>query len=68
MIRLIQKNTGLSESDAHLFHAEMWIFVHGIATMIATSYLEWNSEMVSRMLTDGYEGLKARHCGRSEIK
>lgn len=60
LIQLIQKNTGLNESDAHLFHAEMWVFVHGIATMAATSYLEWDKELVSRMLTDGYEGLKAR--------
>lgn len=59
LIQLIQKNVGISEEEANLFHSEMWIYVHGIATMIATSYLEWDSDLVSRMLTDGYEGLKA---------
>lgn len=66
LIRIIQENIGLSEEEAYLFHLEMWIYVHGIATMIATSYLEWNWERVSRMLTDGYEGLKSRYMSLTE--
>lgn len=57
-IQLIQKNMGLNEQDAYKFHLEMWIYVHGIATMIATSYLEWDMEFVSQVLTDGYTSLK----------
>lgn len=60
MLSLIQKNTGLSTERALQFHLEMWLFVHGIATMLATSYLEPDTEMVSAMLTDIYMGLKAR--------
>lgn len=67
IIQIIQKSIGLSEQDAAMFHLEMWVYVHGIATMIATSYLEWNGEMISKMLTDSYEGLKARYC-RTEGK
>lgn len=66
LIGLIRHNTGLSEEEAYLFHMEMWIFVHGIATMIATSYLEWDMEFVSRVLTDGYTGLKFRYCGEAQ--
>lgn len=62
LIELIQRNTGLSEEKAYLFHLEMWIYVHGVATMIATSYLEWNMEFVSQVLTDAYLGLKHRYC------
>lgn len=61
---IIMKNTGLSEQDAYMMHLEMWVYVHGIATMIATSYLEWHWDTISRMLTDGYEGIKARYCGK----
>lgn len=60
LLALIQKNTGLSEQDALLFHTEMWVYVHGIATMIATGYLQWDWELISRMLTDNYKGMKAR--------
>lgn len=64
IIAIIRQNTGLGEEAAHLFHLEMWMFTHGIATTIATSYYEWDMELVSRILTDGYEGIKYRHCGK----
>lgn len=56
LLDLIRQNTGLSEDDAYMLHLEMWIYVHGIATMAATSYLDWDIELISRMLTDGYNG------------
>lgn len=59
-VEQIRKNTGLGEEEAYLFHIEMWIYVHGIATMIATSYLDWDMEFIDRMLTDEYIGLKYR--------
>lgn len=64
LIELIQKNTGIGREEAYLFHLEMWIYVHGIATMLATSYLDWDVEFVSRALTDAYIGLKYRYCGQ----
>ena len=64
IIEIIMANTGLSEQDAFMFHLEMWMYVHGIATMIATSYLEWDWDTISQMLTDGFEGLKVRFLGK----
>lgn len=61
LMQLIQKNLGISEDEAYLFHLEMWLYVHGIATMIATSYLDWDDEFISRVLTDAYMGLKYRY-------
>lgn len=63
LLNNIMKNLGLSEDEAFLFHLEMWIFVHGIATMTATSYLNWDIEFISMTLTDAYEGLKHRYTG-----
>lgn len=60
LLALIRANTGMSEADAYLFHLEMWIYVHGIAAMVATGYLEWDWELISRMLTDSYEGIRTR--------
>lgn len=39
LIDLIKQNLNISEEEAYLFHLEMWIFVHGVAAMAATSYL-----------------------------
>ena len=64
IIALIQKNTGLDKEQAFMFHLEMWVYVHGIAVMIATSYLEWDWDMISRMLTDAYNGLKITYLGK----
>lgn len=58
----IREATGLGEEEAYRFHIEMWIYVHGIATMIATSYLDWNMEFIEQALTDEYIGLKYRFC------
>ncbi len=64
LLELIRKNTGMSETEARRFHTEMWLFVHGIATMIATSFLDWDDEDVSRALTDVYEGMTQRRAGK----
>lgn len=64
IIQIIQKNTGLSKPDANMFHLEMWVYVHGIATMTATAYLELEWDIISKMLTDVYAGLKEQYCGR----
>lgn len=56
----IQAGTGLSKEEAMLFHLEMWSCVHGIATMVATSYQLWDRELISRVLTDIYQGLRAQ--------
>lgn len=58
MESIVQKNIGLDGENAKLFHLEMWAYVHGIATMFATSFFDLDWNLVSRMLTDSYQGLK----------
>ena len=58
IIPIIMKTTGLSREQAERFHLEMWVVVHGIASMIATSYLIWNEEQISGVMTDFYTGLR----------
>lgn len=61
IIAVIMKNTGLDKEKAYKFHIEMWIYVHGIAAMTATSYLDFDEETVSEFLSDAYMGLKLRY-------
>lgn len=60
ILQIIRQNTGMSENEAYAFHIEMWIFVHGMAAMIATNYLDLDEAYISRVLTDAYEGIKSR--------
>ncbi len=65
LLTLIQRNLGIGEEEAYFFHLETWVYVHGIATMIATSYLEWDEEFVSQALTDMYQGLSKIKGGKN---
>ncbi len=58
---IVHENTGLDGTDAQLFHLEMWAYVHGIATMFATNFFDLDWDLVSKMLTDSYQGLRQRH-------
>lgn len=60
LLDLLQEKLGWDRQRVYIFHLETWIFVHGMASMIATEYLEWDTEFVSRALTDCYMGLKKR--------
>ena len=66
IVKQLVKSLKISEEKARMFHLEMWIYVHGIAVMLATSYLEWQEDFISNALTDAYFGLKYRYCGESE--
>lgn len=59
-VKIIAEKLGLSVEEAYRFHLEMWVFVHGIASMIVTGYLAWDDAAVSDALTDAYEGLRIR--------
>ncbi len=57
----VHDNTGLVGDDTKLFHLEMWVVVHGIASMLATGFIELDWELISKMLTDTYMGLKKQY-------
>ena len=61
-IDLIMKANGVSREKAELIQLEMWVFVHGVATMFVTSYFDLEWELISKMLSDVYLSL----CERSK--
>ena len=66
MTEMIMRQTGLGEDEAYRFHIEMWVLVHGFATMIATGFLEWDEQSVGNMMTDVYRGLVRRFGGKPD--
>jgi AcrR family transcriptional regulator len=61
MVDAVHSSTGLEIENAKLLHLEVWAFVHGIATMFATGFLELEWDLVSKMLTDIYQGLRKQY-------
>lgn len=60
-VQMIMNANGVTREKAMLMHMESWAFVHGIGTMLATSFLHLDWEFISDMLTDVYQGIRARH-------
>ena len=60
MTETLLRTLSCSRQTAMAIQTEMWVYVHGFATMIATKYIQWDEQSVSEMLTDVYEGLKLR--------
>lgn len=59
-ISLLTHIFGCDKQTAMRFQTEMWVYVHGFASMIATKYIGWDEESVSEMMTDMFEGLKLK--------
>lgn len=62
---IICAQVAIPRDSAKMFFLEMWAYVHGIATMIATGYYAWDEDTVSTSLTDMYQGLKFKYENKS---
>lgn len=49
---------GTDDTGEELFHLELWAYVHGMAAMFATGYLDISWELVAKMLSDAYASMK----------
>ena len=63
-VEMIMEANEISREKAELMHMEMWICVHGIATMIATSFFEPEEELISGMISDIYNGVRTVHVSK----
>lgn len=60
-VKIIMTANNISREKAELIHLEMWSCVHGIGTMLATSFLPLECELISNIMSDVYQGIRARH-------
>ena len=55
-------SSGTLPSDkAEKCHLEIWVYVHGIAVMLATGFEEIDLDTASQYITDIYNGVKLRY-------
>ena len=64
-VQMIMQANGIGREKAELMHLEIWTSVHGIGTMLATSFLNLEWGLISNMISDVYQGIRARH---TEVK
>lgn len=58
VIELVMKSTGFSREHALNFHNHLWIYTHGLASMIATRFLTLRDDEVMKLLRDQYQGMR----------
>lgn len=49
--------TNLSSEETKKFHMKMWIFTHGIATLVANNTCKFSDEQISDLLTEEFNAL-----------
>ena len=67
-VEIIMKANGISREAARSIHMEMWACVHGIAAMMATSFLALEWDTISQMLSDVYQGIRALYQGKGNAE
>jgi AcrR family transcriptional regulator len=65
-VQIIMEANSVSKETAMLIHLEMWSCAHGIGTMLATSFLPLELELVSDMMSDLYQGIKTRYLKKED--
>lgn len=64
LVELIKKSTLLKEEDIKAFHIKMWIFTHGIASLIASNTIVFSEDEIQRLLTEEFTAVML--CEREE--
>ena len=55
--KLIKISTNLEDKDTKDFHTKMWIFAHGIATLVANNTISLTDEQIEKLLSYEFQAL-----------
>ncbi len=55
--KLIKISTNLNDEDIESFHIKMWIFSHGLATLVANSTINISDEQLKQLLSLEFQAL-----------
>lgn len=54
----------IGREEAHFFHDQLWMHTHGIASMIATDFCDWDMKKVEKMLLECKASLSREYGGQ----
>ena len=60
-VKLIMNANNVPYETAKLIHLEMWTCVHGMGTMLATSFMPLEWDIISQITSDVYHGIIAKY-------
>ena len=59
VLELVMENTGMSRERAMQFHRHLWIYTHGLASMIATKFITLEMSQIEMLLGEQYHAVRA---------
>lgn len=57
VLQVLQQATHLNRDQALRFHQSLWIYTHGLAVMVATHYISYDHDFISRLLSDQFHAM-----------
>lgn len=57
LAKLIKISTQLNDEDIKSFHVKMWIFSHGIATLVASDTVQLSEQQIQQLLSYQFQAL-----------
>lgn len=57
LTKIIKISTNLNEEDISSFHIKMWLFAHGIATLVATNTIKLTDNQTKDLLSKEFQAL-----------
>ena len=64
----ISKQTGLSLENAKQFHLRMWLYVNGIASLVAHQTIEFSDDEIDYLLKEQYMSLLIYEVKKGNVK
>ena len=58
VLELVMKGTGLDRAKAEEFHRHLWIYTHGLASMVVTRFVTLNREEIEQLLRQEYYAVR----------
>lgn len=58
ILQTICEQLNITKEQAYNIHLNMWVFTHGIASMIATNYVDFTNEQINELLTNQFSLIK----------
>ena len=55
--KMVKLSTNLDDEDIKKFHTKMWIFSHGIASLVANNTIKLTDEQVAKLLSYEFQAL-----------
>lgn len=57
IIKIVKNSTNLVDDKSKSLHMKMWIFTHGIATLVATKTINFSDQEIEDLLTKEFQAL-----------